>query len=341
MQRLYRFSFIADATNPDKKLSEPNTGFRVFKRYYFPTLFMAKNVLITGGTGLVGSRLTELLLQGGYQVSLLSRRKENIPGVTVYQWDIRQKTIEPEAVEKADYIIHLAGAGVADERWTDQRKRQILESRTESAKLLYESLKQTAKPPKAFISASAIGIYGADRGDELLSEESAYGNDFLATVTKAWEESVRPVADLGIRTVRLRIGIVLSEKGGALAKLAAPIKLGAGTALGSGKQWMSWIHIDDLCRMFMYALENESLAGVYNAVGPHPDTNAALTRAAADALTRPLILPNAPAFALKLAFGEMAVVVLGSARVSNQKISEAGFACRFTELAPAMDDLLG
>ncbi len=301
---------------------------------------MAKNVLITGGTGLVGSRLTELLLQGGYQVSLLSRKKESIPNVTVYQWDIRQKTIETEAIEKADYIIHLAGAGVADERWTDSRKREILESRTGSAGLLYESLKQTGHRPQAFISASAIGIYGADRGDELLSEESSYGNDFLATVTKAWENSVQPIADLGIRTVKLRIGIVLSEKGGALAKLAAPIKLGAGTALGSGRQWMSWIHIDDLCRMFMYVLEKESLTGVYNAVGPHPDTNANLTRAAADALDRPLILPNAPAFALKLLFGEMAVVVLGGAKVSDRKIVQAGFQHRFTSLPAAMADLL-
>ncbi len=289
---------------------------------------------------MVGSRLTELLLQGGYQISLLSRKKENIPNVTVYQWDIRQKTIEAEAIEKADYIIHLAGAGVADERWTDNRKREILESRTGSAGLLYESLKQTGHRPQAFISASAIGIYGADRGDEVLSEESSYGNDFLATVTKAWENSVQPIADLGIRTVKLRIGIVLSEKGGALAKLAAPIKLGAGTALGSGRQWMSWIHIDDLCRMFVYALENESLTGTYNAVGPHPDTNANLTRAAANALDRPLILPNAPAFALKLLFGEMAVVVLGGTKVSNQKMAQTGFEYRFNDLPAAMSDLL-
>lgn len=301
---------------------------------------MAKNVLITGGTGLIGSRLTELLLQGGHRVSLLSRKKEFIPDVTVYQWDIAKKNIELEAIEKADYIIHLAGAGVADGRWTDNRKREILESRTGSAGLLYESLKQTGHRPQAFISASAIGIYGADRGDELLSEESSYGNDFLATVTKAWENSVQPIADLGIRTVKLRIGIVLSEKGGALAKLAAPIRLGAGTALGSGRQWMSWIHIDDLCRMFMYALENESLAGAYNAVGPHPDTNTDLTRAAADALDRPLILPNAPAFALKLLFGEMAVVVLGGVRVSNRKIAQAGFGYRFAGLPSAMADLL-
>ena len=301
---------------------------------------MAKNILITGGTGLIGSRLTELLLQGGYQVSLLSRKKENIQNVTVYQWNIRQKTIDSEAIEKADCIIHLAGAGVADERWTDSRKREILDSRTESVKLLCESLKKTAHRPQSFISASAIGIYGADRGDELLSEESSYGNDFLATVTKAWENSVQPIADLGIRTVKLRIGIVLSEKGGALAKLAAPIRLGAGTALGSGRQWMSWIHIDDLCRMFMYALENESLAGAYNAVGPHPDTNTDLTRAAADALDRPLILPNAPAFALKLLFGEMAVVVLGGAKVSNRKMAQTGFEYRFNDLPAAMADLL-
>ncbi len=301
---------------------------------------MSKNILITGGTGLVGSRLTELLLQQGYQVSIVSRGKEAIPNVTVYQWDVRKRYIEPGAIGNADYIVHLAGAGVADKRWTDERKKEILDSRTESARLLHNAIQKTGHLPKAFVSASGIGIYGKDRGDELLTEQSSHGDDFLAEVSKAWENSAQTIAALGVRTVMLRIGIVLSEKGGALEKIAAPIRFGAGAALGAGTQWMSWIHIDDLCQMIIYALENEQLQGAYNAVGPHPATNNELTHAAADALHRPLILPKVPAFALKLAFGELAATVLGSAKVSNQKIAETGFSYQFPELKQALNDLL-
>ncbi len=301
---------------------------------------MSKKVLITGGTGMVGSCLTRQLLQKGYQVSIVSRQKENIPNVTVYQWDVRKQFIEPGAVENADYIVHLAGAGVADERWTKARKKEILDSRTESARLLRDTLQKTGHRPKAFVSASGVGIYGDDRGGELLTETSTIGTDFLSEVSQAWETSAQTITALGIRTVMLRIGIVLSADGGALAKIAAPVKLGAGTALGSGKQWMSWIHIDDLCRMIIYALENEKLNGAYNAVGPHPDTNAELTRAIAQVLQRPLLLPNAPAFALKLLFGELANTILGSLRVSNQKIAETGFTYQFPDLQPALKDLL-
>jgi uncharacterized protein (TIGR01777 family) len=301
---------------------------------------MRKNVLITGGTGLVGTRLTELLLQQNYQVSIVSRKKESIPQVTVYQWNVREQFIEPGAIENADYIVHLAGAGVADERWTESRKKEILDSRTESARLLHTTLQKSGHRPKAFVSASGVGIYGNDRGNELLTETSSHGSDFLAEVSKAWERSVQPMSELGIRTVMLRIGIVLSEKGGALAKIVAPIRLGAGAGLGSGRQWMSWIHIDDLCRMIIYALENDALNGPYNAVGPHPDTNAELTRTAAQALHRPLLLPNVPAFALRLAFGELAATVLGSLKVSNQKITETGFTYQYPDLPKALTDLL-
>ncbi len=301
---------------------------------------MAKNVLISGGTGLVGSRLTEMLLEKGYQVSMLSRGKASVPNVTVYQWDVTKKQIETQAVTQADYIIHLAGAGIADERWTEARKKVILDSRTESARLLSDTLKATGHQPKAFLSASAIGIYGADRGEESLSETSTYGNDFLAYVTKAWEATILPITELGIRTVLMRIGIVLSEKGGALKKIAAPIRLGAGAPLGSGHQWMSWIHVDDLCQMFIYAMENESLQGSYNAVAPHPATNKQLTQTTALALHRPLILPNVPAFALKLAFGELSIAVLGSLKVENKKIASTGFTYTYPTLPQAIENLM-
>jgi hypothetical protein len=288
---------------------------------------------------LVGSRLIEILTASGYRVSVVSRRKEAVPGAAVWQWDVAQQQIEVGAVEQADHIVHLAGAGVADERWTAARKREIMDSRTQSTRLLHDALARTGHRPKTFVSASAVGLYGADRGDALLDENSPPGTDFLAEVTKAWEQSARQVESLGIRTVLLRIGIVLSTQGGALAKIAAPVKLGAGAALGSGRQWMSWIHVDDLCRMVLFALQNPALSGPYNAVGPHPATNADLTRTLAHVLGRPLLLPNVPKFALKLAFGELAATVLGSLRVSNRRIAEAGFAYQYPELEAALREL--
>jgi hypothetical protein len=302
---------------------------------------MPQKVLITGGTGLIGSRLTELLLEKGYEVAYLSRRQSGGTRVKAYPWDLQKGYVAEEAIRGADCIIHLAGAGVADERWTARRKREILESRTQSSRLLYEGLQRVPNQVKTFLSASAIGIYGADRGDQLLTETSPPGNDFLAEVTKAWEGAVQPVTGLGIRTVLLRIGIVLSGKGGALAKMAQPVRLGAGSPLGSGKQWVSWIHVDDLCRLFMYALENPDVRGPYNAVAPEPATNEALTKQIAEVLGKPLFLPNVPAFALRLAVGEMADAVLGSAKVSSQKVAQAGFTYQFPALTPALRDLLG
>jgi uncharacterized protein (TIGR01777 family) len=302
---------------------------------------MPQKVLITGGTGLIGSRLTELLLEKGYEVAYLSRRKSEGTRVRAYLWDLEKGYMAEEAIREADCIIHLAGAGVADERWTTRRKQEILESRTRSSRLLYEGLQRTPNQVRTFLSASAIGIYGADRGEELLTETASPGNDFLAGVTKAWEGAVQPVAGLSIRTVLLRIGIVLSDKGGALEKMAQPIRLGAGSPLGSGKQWVSWIHVDDLCRLFLFCLEHPEVQGPYNAVAPEPATNEVLTKQIAEVLGKPLFLPNVPAFALRLAVGEMAAAVLGSAKVSSQKITRAGFTHRFPALAPALQDLLG
>lgn len=301
---------------------------------------MSKNVLITGGKGLVGSRLTEMLLQQNYQVSYLSRAKEEISQVKVYQWDIETGQIEQQAIEQADYIVHLAGAGVADKRWSKSRKQEILESRTKSAQLLLKTLQTSDHQVKSVISASAIGYYGYDTGETLITENSPAGDDFLADVVQAWEASVQQIAQSGIRVITLRIGIVLSEKGGALAKLLQTIKIGAGAPLGSGKQYFSWIHIDDVCRMFIKAIENEQMQGIYNAVAPQPVTNEALTKAIAQVLDKPLVLPNVPAFALRIAIGEMAAAVLGGSKVSNQKIAATGFQYNFPQLKHALEDLL-
>lgn len=298
-----------------------------------------KSVLITGGTGLVGSRLTELLLKKGYEVAYLSRRKEQIPNVKVYQWDIAKGYIEDGAVESADYIVHLAGAGIADKRWSESRKKEIIDSRIRPVDLLKDKLTKSNKL-KAFVSASAIGFYGGDTGEERIEENHAAGNDFLAECTKLWEKSADKIATLGIRTAKIRVGIVLSEKGGALPKLVQPIRLGFGAALGSGKQWMSWIHIDDLCNVFIKAIEDESMNGAYNAVAPNPVTNLEITKMAAKVLKKPFWLPNVPSFVLKLIFGEMAVVVLGGSYVLNKRIAETDFRYQFTDVESALQDLL-
>lgn len=302
-----------------------------------------KHILITGGTGLVGSKVTDFLLQKGYSVAYLSlSRKKNktISSVKVYEWDIYKKSIDSESLMQAQAVIHLAGAGIAEKPWTQSYKKEILESRVLSTQLLYEILQKYPHSVKTFVSASAIGIYGFDTAEQWVDENSPYGEGFLAEVTQKWEAEVQKMADLGIRTVILRIGIVLSAKGGALPKLVQPIRWGLGAALGSGKQYMSWIHIDDLARMFLFAIENQNLQGVFNAVSSEPCTNAEFTKRVAQILRKPLFLPNVPAFTLKLMFGEMAQMLLGGSRVSNEKIKQAGFRYQFDSLEKALKDLL-
>ncbi len=306
-------------------------------------------VLITGGTGNVGTCLTALLLQKGYEVAHLSRsnkndNQNNIPNVKNYVWDIKKGYIQPEAFENLDYIVHLAGAGVADERWTDARKKDILESRTLSTQLLCKYLIETKTPLKAFISASAVGIYGFDTANQLLTEESPISTQFLADVVKKWEEEVQKIALIpapnSIRVAKLRIGIVLSDKGGALVEMAKPVRFFAGAPLGTGKQYLSWIHVDDLCKMFIFALENDTISGEYNAVGMSATTNEILTKSIAKILDKPLLLPNIPAFALNLILGEMAGMVLGGNNVSSDKIQKAGFKFDYTDLDMAVKNLL-
>lgn len=303
---------------------------------------MSNHVLITGGSGLVGSRLTELLRAKDYTVSHLSRSPAKpSSSIPTYQWDIQKQFIDPQALADADYVVHLAGAGVADQRWTDERKQAILNSRTASTKLLHDAIAQAGPSTiKAFVSASAVGRYGTDTGDTILTEESPTAHDFLANVVVQWEAAVDTIKDLGVRTVKYRIGIVLSPDAAALPPIARTVRWGVGAPLGSGDQYLSWIHIDDLCRLFIYALENNEVAGVYNAVGPQPVTNQQLTQAVARVMRRPLWLPNVPGFALKLALGELASAVLGGNRVSSRKIEDAGFRYKFDKLEVALADLL-
>lgn len=302
---------------------------------------MSQTVLITGGTGFIGRRLTTLLQEAGYRVSLLSRSKKTIPNVTVYQWDVQKGHIDPQAIITADHIIHLAGEGVADERWTDKRKDEISNSRVQSTDLVAQALSKNKHHVQSFVGASAIGIYGADTGDRPLTETSEGATDFLALVVRAWERAEEAVTSLGIRTVKIRIGVVLMADGGALPKLAQPIRLGAGAPIGSGQQYISWIHLDDLCRIMIQGLTDESWQGVYNGVAPNPVTNETMTQTIAQVLHRPLLLPNIPAFAIKLLYGEMASVVTGGNYVLNKRIAEeTSFQYQYSDLSGALEDLL-
>ena len=292
-----------------------------------------KNIIISGGSGLVGQRITELLEKKGYEVAWLSRSRQ---GRKSFLWDVEKQEIDQEAMEWADAIIHLAGAGVAEKRWTAERKKLIFESRTQSTQLLFSAIEKSVKKPSAFISASAVGYYGFNTGATLVDENNKSGSDFLAEVVIAWENEVKKMESLQLRTVLLRIGIVLDAEGGALGEMLKPP---VAAPLGSGDQWMSWIHIEDLASMFVFALEKTTLQGVFNAVGPNPSTNQQLTKEAAMAKGKPYVGIGVPGFALKLVLGEMAAMVLGGNRVSSKKIEKAGFEFEFPELRGALRNI--
>lgn len=297
-------------------------------------------VLIAGGTGLIGTRLSQLLKEKKYTVLHLSRTKEPTAEFPVFQWDIKNGFIEDGAVEKADFIINLAGAGIADKPWTESRKKLIIDSRVDSTLLLKTYIERKKTPPRAYIAGSAVGYYGS-RGDELLHEDDPVGSQgFLAESVGIWEEAIKKVGETGTRLVCIRTGIALSTQGGALEKILLPFKFFNGAYFGDGQQWMSWIHLDDLCRIFIEAIENEQMKGFYNGVGPHPVRNKDFVQQVKVALGRPALILPAPEFALRMAMGEMADVVFESTRVSSEKIEKTGFKFEFPGLIPALKDLL-
>jgi len=302
-------------------------------------------VLITGGTGMVGTSLTQLLLNKGYQVIVLTRqpRVSNVPNLTYAVWDIDKGYIDPSAIQNADTIVHLAGAGVADKRWSKKRKQEILDSRVKSGELLVKYLTENSHQVKTVVAASAIGWYGPDTAQSLMNgfvETDPVDGAYLGVTCKSWEESVKPIEALGIRLVTLRIGIVLNKKGGALAEFIKPAQFGMATIFGNGKQMVSWIHHHDLCKMMIHGIETASIKGVYNAVSPDPISNKDLIIAIAKKL-RSFYLPiPVPAFVLKIMLGEMSIEILKSAKVSSKKIQGAGFNFDYPTLHSALNDLL-
>ncbi len=298
-------------------------------------------VLIAGGTGLIGTRLSHILQEKGYKVAHLSRNPDPNSPFQVYSWNSEKGTLDMQAFQDCNYIINLAGARIADKNWSRSRKKRIISSRVNSALLISKYIADNSIPHlKAYISASAIGFYG-NRGEELLDEDSQSGqHGFLPESVVAWENAIDEVAANGVRTVAFRIGIVLSSRGGALNKLMLPLKLLASPYFGNGQQWFSWIHIDDLCRLFVMAIEEEKINGAYNAVSPNPVRNKEFVETLKNAMHALAYVFPIPTFALRAAMGEMADVVLDSTKVASKKIEKSGFVFHFPELLPALHDIL-
>lgn len=310
----------------------------------FVNLFMA-TVLITGGTGTIGRALTTELLAGGHNVIVLTRTpKPPARGVVYKVWDPQRGSIDESAIAEADAVVNLAGAGVADKRWTEKRKQEIVQSRVQSGALLVKAMKTIPNKITTVVSASAIGWYGPDPqvpNPRPFVETDAPDNSFLGRTCQQWEEAIRPVEALGKRLVLFRIGIVLSRDGGAYAEFRKPLTFGIASVLGSGKQMVSWIHIDDLVQLFVKAITDEKLRGTYNAVAPHPVSNKELILSLAKAKGGLSIPAPVPEFALKLGLGEMSVEVLKSATVSAEKIESAGFRFQYSTIDEATKALEG
>ena len=303
-----------------------------------------ETVLITGGTGMIGKALTQALIERGYHVMILTRHANDKPKTvndkrTYAEWDIEKKTIDKDAIAKTDYIIHLAGANFADKRWNEKVKKEILSSRVDSAKLIVESLKNIPNKAKTVISASGISWYGADNKSAPASftETDPAAIDFMAETCKQWEAAIEPTSFLGKRLVKFRIGPVLSNDGGAYVEFKNPTKFGVAGIIGSGKQVISWIHIDDLVRAILFAMENEKMEGVYNAVAPNPVSNKELVLKIAEKNKGKAFIPvHAPAFALRIVFGEMINEILKSTKVSSAKLQQAGFIFQYPDLESAI-----
>ena len=295
-------------------------------------------IVVSGSHGLVGKALLKSLTDDGHEVFRLVRHEPTFGAPEIW-WDPSEGRIDAAHLEGLDVVVHLAGESIASGRWTEEKKRAILESRVKGTVLLSEALARLSRPPSIFLSASAIGYYG-DRDDELLTEQSSPGNDFLAKVCTEWEAATRAAVEKGIRTVHTRFGIILDDKGGALAKMLTPFRMGIGGRIGSGKQWMSWIALDDVVSGLKFLMGETSTRGPVNFVAPNPVTNAEFTKTLGRVLSRPTLLP-VPEFGVRLAFGEMAdALLLSSQRVEPSVLKSKGFEFRWTMLRDALRHIL-
>lgn len=292
------------------------------------------NILVTGGSGLIGKALIPKLQQAGHSVSILSRSPKEIEGIAVYVWNIATQEIDAAAFENLDYIIHLAGAGVADKRWTAVRKQEIIDSRVQSTELLLHTIQKHKVKLKRFIAASAIGYYGAVSTDHEFLETDKPADDFLGTVCRLWEDSVLQFAAAGIPITILRTGIVLSEKGGTLAKMTTPVV----TPIGNGKQSMPWIHIDDMCKLYLEAVHGK-LNGIFNAVAPEQPSNKNFSKSLASSFKKPFFGLGVPRLLLQLVFGEMSVILFTGSKISVQKLLDTGYKFEFAKLNEALAEL--
>ena len=299
-------------------------------------------ILITGATGLIGTELVSLLLQNGISINYLTTSKKDIKNEPNYQgfyWNPQQGVIDEKAIVDVDTIVHLAGASIS-KRWTSKYKQELIESRTLTTNLFYRTLKSHPNQVKHLISASAIGVYPDSKETLYTEENKSVDNSFLGQVVVKWEQAVDNFKRLNIKVCKIRTGLVLSQKGGMLKELMKPIKLGIGSPYGDGKQWQSWIHIDDLVHLYFYAVQHQ-WEGIYNATAPNPVDNEELTKTVAKVLDKPYFFPAIPAFVLKLALAEMHILLLSSQNVSSQKAQDNGFAFKYRTLEKALQNLLG
>ncbi|MFN0037162.1 MAG: TIGR01777 family oxidoreductase [Saprospiraceae bacterium] len=293
-------------------------------------------ILIAGGTGLIGSRLAEMLRADGHLVRLLSRSPK---GAGQFFWNTASGEIDAAALRDVDFVLNLAGAGIAEGRWTAARKKELVESRTQSAALLCREMERMTVRPKAYLSASAVGFYG-NSGEAWVREDSPPADQsFMVECCQKWEAAADPIAALGVRTVKFRLGVVLAKEGGALAEIVKPLRFGLGAYFGDGQAWWPWVHRDDVCRAFLWAMENDRAEGVFNLCSPTPSRGKDLVKATAKAMRQPAVFLPAPAFVLRLIFGEMSAVILNSNRVSSEKIAHAGFEFKWPELRSALRDI--
>jgi len=299
-----------------------------------------KKVLIAGGSGQIGIYLSKILIEKGYRVSILSRRKIYFERMQTYLWDVEKGEIDTEAVETADYIINLSGANIGAKRWSLKRKNEILNSRVNSTKLLFKKVRELNKHLDAFITSSAVGYYGTKTSDKIFTEDDISGTDFLGSVCNKWEKASYPFAEFGVRTVQIRTGVVFNKGAGALSKMMLPVKMFIGSPLGSGNQFVPWIHIEDLCNIYIKAIEDSRMVGAYNATAPEHVTNKELTTEIANHLNKPLFLPKVPASVLNLLMGEMSIIALEGSRVSSEKISKLNFNFLYPDVESALENLI-